>query len=50
MISTMASRFQVIEEITTENIAEMTSSTQTAINEVNTAMERIKTKQDNVAT
>ena len=44
----MASRFQVIEEITTENIAEMTSSTQKVISEVHTEMEKTKKRQDNV--
>ena len=44
----MASRFQVIEEITTENIAEMTTATQKAISEVHTEIEKIKKRQDNV--
>jgi hypothetical protein len=42
MADTMASRFEVIEEITTENIAEMTSKVDKEISGVHTAMEEIK--------
>ena len=46
----MASRFAVIEEITTDNIAEMTSLTNKAISGVHTEMETIKKIQENVDT
>ena len=46
----MASRFAVIEEITTDNIAEMTSLTNKAIGGVHTEMETIKKIQENVNT
>jgi hypothetical protein len=42
MADTMASRFEVIEEITTDNIADMTTTVNKEVNGINNKLEELK--------
>jgi hypothetical protein len=44
----MASRFEVIEEITTDNIADMTTTMNKEINGINNRIEELKKNQDQI--
>ena len=47
-IETMASKFEVIDEITTENIAAMNTTVTTKLNGAHKEMEILRTKQDDI--
>jgi hypothetical protein len=44
----MTSRFEVIEEITTDNIADMTTTMNKEINGINNRIEELKKNQDQI--
>jgi hypothetical protein len=43
---TMTSRFEVIEEVTTDNIADMTTTMNKEINDINNRIEELKKAQE----